>query len=955
MKNKKSAPNNVQCAMCNVQIFSSLRVLIFICTLYTVHCTLEAQVVPTPPTRPTPGQRPTPARPAPVRPPLPGGGRLPGAGAAVVETPKNDGSAGEEILRKGLNYVDASSDMILLSYADLSGKTLIFHPQVPKATITLRSNPTQTLTLNDYLYAIRQALNQNGIDIRPFGDGSLFLNVVPLNLPTGVTPDMPEPLVYSNGVITTTITEPLDGRTRSIVYQLLNITTEEGRKIIEPYKRPEGQIIAIERNNSLQIIDTYENIVVMVKLLETVDKAIPVTEDVYARKILYAKAADIKRKLEEFVNKEQAQGAAASRISQSGSPTMVNEPPRPRPPTPGIIRPMPPGLQTPDAPANNPSISTAVSDADRGMIRGKVQIIDDERTNMLIIITNPPNMEFFDKIIAVFDVETAPDVMVDVIRMEHAAASDVASLLNDLLGATKAAETPAAAAARAQGGGRRGTTLAEAAAANTETPAAPAATSSSSVVSDATQSRIGELNKDNIKILHDERSNAVVIMATRSDLATLRDIIKSIDIQLSQVLIEVVVLNVDLGSNFQFGMDWVNRKFSSQAGTFRGQGAWGGGGFASPPYIGKAPEELSGILRGSTDSPGFAGLAAIFTTDKLNIDAVIRATTGDTNARVLDSPVLCTMDNKEAVIEATSLRYLFNGYRYTYSNNNEYPQEDIQQRNIGLVLKVTPRINQKGMVVLTIDGTFESVVEEGQIVNNRAWPTVNTRKINADIAVENHETVVLGGLTRTEKSISKTGVPYLRNIPLLGWFFRSTKEIENRSELLIFMTPYVLDNASQRAFEAERLKRAIGSNADIWTSVNSGSRLATPDPAEELRILRQQHAGEESIRKAEADLQRYRLEYELEQQRRLQLRGAMPAPVQPEIEEYEEVELPEPPREEVATLRSHFQKNREAGGELLIGDASAPLRVSTRSNSPDVLVLDRSAVAGILNTMPYGE
>ena len=337
MKNKRNSPSNVQCTVYNVQIRKYVRCILMICTLYTVHCTF-AQVVPSPQ---TPG-RPTPARPGvqpprPTTPPrLPPGGRLPGVGApAGVEAPRNDGSAGEEIQRKGLNFFDATSDALLHAYTDLSGKTLIYHPQVPKAGgITLRSNPAQVLTVNDYLYAIRQTLNQHGIDIRPFGDGSIFLNVVPLNTPTGITPDMPEPLVYSNGVISTTLTEPVHGRTRSIVYPLLNITTEEGRKIIEPYKRPEGQIIAIERNNSLQIIDTFENIVVMVKLLEAIDKPIPVTEEVYSRKILFAKASEIKSKLEAVVaeSQKQSQGTAVARVSATGSPNVVVEQPRPTPP-----------------------------------------------------------------------------------------------------------------------------------------------------------------------------------------------------------------------------------------------------------------------------------------------------------------------------------------------------------------------------------------------------------------------------------------------------------------------------------------------------------------------------------------------------------------------------------------------------------------------------------------------
>ncbi|MCL1887561.1 MAG: hypothetical protein FWF96_01655 [Kiritimatiellaeota bacterium] len=533
-----------------------------------------------------------------------------------------------------------------------------------------------------------------------------------------------------------------------------------------------------------------------------------------------------------------------------------------------------------------------------------------------------------------------------------------------MLGSTKAAENTAPVTGRGPGA-RRGGTLAEAAAANAETPAAPSA----AALSDATQSRIGELNKDNIKILHDERSNAVIIMATRSDLATLRELIRSVDIQLSQVLIEVVILDLILDNNFEFGMDWLNRKLSIHGGDIRAQAAWGGGKPTQPVLIGRDyPDETApGLLGGAT---------SLFTVEKLNLDGVIRATVGDNNAQILASPILLTMDNKEATIQATELRYLFNGYRYNYYGNNNSSdsyQEDIQQREIGLTVKVTPRINQKGMVVLTITGTFETV-GGNQSVGGKDWPTVNKREINSDIAVNNGETVILGGLNRREKSVDKAGVPYLRNIPLLGWFFRYTKETEKRSELLVFMTPYVLDTASQRAFETGRRKRVAGANADIWSEHVSGSTLAAPDPVEELRLLRGQLAGNESLQKAEEKLLQFRIEHENEIQRFEQRRQASPPPASPEQEEWEEWEgwedweewhdwqewpeddaepAPPPSRDDVAAMRKFFQKNPGAAGEVVMDSGAAPLRVTTALNTPGVVVLTRSqaASAGLINSL----
>ncbi len=869
--------------------------LIGFCLLLAVQ--LPAQVTP-------PGGRTVTTRPtAPGTRTLPG--RLGAGGAAGAETPKADGSVGAGVLKDGLKFDNAASDLVLQAYADLSGKTLIYSPQAPKATITLMTNPKQKFDVNGYLEAIRYALNQNGIELLPLGD--LFVLVLPLNAigPGGIEPLF---LVATNGVLPE-LPAPDVGRAVNVSYPLKNLTTEEGKKIVEPLKRPEGQIITIERNNSLQLIDTYENVKIMFKMLNFVDQPIPVLEEVYPRKIAYAKAADIKKKLEEVVaeSQKQQQGKDVAQPRASGSPGM--ETVRSRPViAPGVIR--PPAATTPDPTPSNPTIDATISDADRGMIRGKVQIIDDERTNMLIIITNPSNMEFFDKLITVFDVETSPDVVVDVIRMEHAKAEDVAALLNDLLGSTKDDSARTGSGANANAGTRNRETLSEAATRSRDVP------TSTPALTEGAKSKVGELNKDNITILHDERSNAVVIMATRGDLASLRDIIKSIDIQLSQVLIEIVVLDVNLENTLEAGVDWLNRKLSINDGDIRGGGVFGAGSVqpikvAADFFLNTATNILNRT----------SGLMYYFSSDALNLDMVIKAAANDNNAQVLASPVVLTLDNKEATIKSTEMRYLFNGYKYTgytSNNNNADLQADIQQKDIGLTVTVTPRINQAGMIVLTIAEEFQNVVEPGQLIDGVYWPTVNTRIINADVSVNNGETIILGGLIRREKGKANSGVPYLRNIPFIGWLFGTIKETEKRSELLVFLTPYVLDTASQRSLETQRRKDILGSNAGLWSSQISGSKLAERDTKEELRLLGQKWGQEKEIREGIEKLEKAQAEHDREMKKIETRRQSRPAPVEPAKSD---------------------------------PDNASSLRVTVPTNDTTT-VLDRSEAAGFINTEP---
>ena len=146
------------------------------------------------------------------------------------------------------------------------------------------------------------------------------------------------------------------------------------------------------------------------------------------------------------------------------------------------------------------------------MIRGKVQIISDERSNQLIIITRKENMNFFERIINVLDVETAPDVKVEVQRLEFADAEEVSTMQNDLIGNASSKKDDAAPTAAAKSDApSRSTTLAEAAAARTRR-----SSSAASGAGDSGAAKLGQLSKDNIKILADKRTNAIVMMGSPS-------------------------------------------------------------------------------------------------------------------------------------------------------------------------------------------------------------------------------------------------------------------------------------------------------------------------------------------------------------------------------------------------------------------------------------------------------
>lgn len=770
--------------------------------------------------------------------------------------------------RPKLKFDNAPAELFLQIYSQVTHRTLLTSPDVPKVTMSLRSTDEDEWTDEEYLQAIEQQLQLNGIGLIPVGER--FVLVVPFKS------------IGQQG-IETFLDIPEGGRhpeQGQIVRQILtpkNISAEEAQKVIESFKRPDGQIQYLERTNSLLITDTQENVNRMIEILEFIDKPLPVLEEVNVYPIKYAKAADIKTALEEFV--------AASREEDENS-KRTTAAPRPSNSLSGGMRPGTsralPGVTRPQTtqPVPDSSVGDAlVSDADRGMIRGKVQIMADERSNQLIIVTRPSNMAFFERIIKVLDIETAPEIAVEVIRLKYAQAESedsnkgVADLLNELIdNASSSKDDDNNTRNTANQTGNQNLTR--------------RARQVEATLPASTKSRMGELKKENIKILADSRINAVMVMASPSDLAAIKEIIAAMDVPVAQVLIETVVLNVGLTDEISTGIQWVKRVGSGS----RYRDSFGGGGIpdgdnAQPENLfGTTEKEVSSTtddkVTSKTEAVELVGTAVgaisggaqyYGTIEKLNLDFLIRATEGDSRTKILTSPVLMTQDNKEATLENTELAYLYNGMKYMgYSGNySSGYQPDISQEEIGLTITVTPRINPDGTVVLDFEETFQNLGTPQEVpgsgLNGQSsrWPSPVTRKISGSVSVNNGQTVVIGGLVTQSKTESEGGIPILKNIPWIGkYLFGYTDYSDERDELLVFLTPYVFQTSEEAQSEAKRRKDYLDA-AGIWNRGWSNSELAdVPDEEEMLRREKLKRAYEDKQFAASKERVRARREHD---------------------------------------------------------------------------------------------
>ena len=847
-------------------------------------------------------------------------------GAEVVET-KQMTREDLKTVPRGTNGVPALAfnqaplDLVLEAYAAERGKTVIPAPDLPKATITLRSLDDQVLTKEEYLEAIEVTLTMNGVVLEPRGEK--FLRALPRK--TVRTHGIPL-LMQDKGNL------PEQGRVVSQMIQFKNIEVSEAQKALEGFKAPEGLFQVFERTNAILVTDTQENINRMLEVVRAIDIATPVLEDVFVRQVEYALATDIKTHLEEIVKAAQEETQKKqSGPKQSGAPGFGSSSSTPM--RTGLLNlNNRPGMQQQQqAPTPNANLIAAVSDADRGMIRGKVLILADERSNKLIVITSKANMDFFDKVIKTLDVETTPEVQIDVIRLKYANAEDVESMLNDLIGASGGSSQKNNQNANTQKGGAANSNLTRG---TTQTTLHRSGASNNPTFQNANASRLGELNKDNVKVLADKRINGIVVMARKADMRAIREVIENMDVKLSQVLIETVIIEITLGDELKTGIDWVQRgrsrsvqivdrtdefgrklyypyRWDAEAGAYTDTVNYDGipvleGSAGASSIVAKMRKTVmdrdgfynhGNYMLGGGGGNASSALQSLFTavatngaemalganpiggginyylkSDKLNLAAVIQASKTDSRAKYIASPIVMTVDNKEATIDATENRQFLTGWTAqsgTYGQSGQ-PTPNYSAKDIGIKIKVTPKINPNGTVMLTVEEEYSQFVRDGQsmlIPQNGVYTKGQVdlaveRKMSADVRLENMQTVVFGGLTETATAESESGIPILKDIPWIGkWLFGTVTQTESRKELLVFMTPYVLDDEASAQLEALRRKKAM-SDPKPWDDHGwSASPLADPvSKKEQLRRFNDEWKKQDEERKTKLAIEKAKVE-----------------------------------------------------------------------------------------------
>ncbi len=329
----------------------------------------------------------------------------------------------------------------------------------------------------------------------------------------------------------------------------------------------------------------------------------------------------------------------------------------------------------------------------------------------------------------------------------------------------------------------------------------------------ASNEGISVVSSEDIRITSIEESNALMIRATPGEYEAILGAIKRLDIVPLQVHIEAKILRVDLSGELRFGVKWFFERESENAANT----AYRNLRRADNERRQAANLPLRNVWSSAAGSvSGSSGLAWTFLNTEA--EAIVDMLQKRGNAQVLSAPSLVVLNNKTASINSgtsipvSSVSLGNTGGVINDPNNpggvsNAFTQ--VQYRDTGITLDVTPRVNPGGLVYMEIkqEKSVPGLASDG--VNGN--PPVDKSTIQTEIAVQSGETVVLAGLIEESESVSKGGIPGLVNIPVLGRLFGTTSKISSRQEILVLIKPTVIDSAeSARTLTDEYQKRFKG-------------------------------------------------------------------------------------------------------------------------------------------------
>jgi len=293
-------------------------------------------------------------------------------------------------------------------------------------------------------------------------------------------------------------------------------------------------------------------------------------------------------------------------------------------------------------------------------------------------------------------------------------------------------------------------------------------------------------------LVADDSRNAILIRALPADYSRLVKLLERLDTLPRQVLIEVLVAEVTLNDNWSLGIEWAlsNNKVR----------------LFNDSDISGATSKPRGFDPLNYPHDFFVNSAGIFSTvsDSEKFLALLKTFANDSKLSILSSPQVMVLNNETATVNVgdqvpiVTTETVLDAGATTVVNSDGTTSatnridRNVQYRDTGIILTVTPRINYNGVIILDIDQQVSKAGEN--TLSNISSPSISNRQIKTKLTVKDGQSILMGGLISKDVSRSDNGIPLLKDIPLLGWLFKSQSETTRKTELMIMITPHVIES-----------------------------------------------------------------------------------------------------------------------------------------------------------------
>lgn len=647
----------------------------------------------------------------------------------------------------------------------------------------------------------------------------------------------------------------------SFMFKLEYADPAEVNQTISPYLSPspytsllplpKAQALVVTENTS--IIRSLAQIIAQIdrKPADVVSEFIPIER---------ADAKEVLEKLTAIFEKQQSQPGAP------GAPA----PAAPPAPQPGEAQPVAPG-------ANG-----EVTLSEDSLIVGKIKLTADVRTNRIHVVTRPINMPFIRRLIREFDSDI-PFGEPTTRSLRFVSAGDVLDVI------VKAITEPGG---KEEGGG--GTGAKPAAPISNPSGYSGVGGSSSSSGSNLGNEELATREVDttpearivgNTKIIADKRANAIIVLGNEEVKSKIFKILDEIDVRAPQVMLTVVIGELTLGDSKAFGVQYLahlqnkplissstvvttipaytstttsgttttTNSFGASTSTTTvpvttGTGASGSfAAIANTLGLGGVPD-LSTLTNAAAVASAFGsggGVTALIAATK-SLDLLVHALESTNRFHVISRPMIFTSNNKKAIIasgqQVAIPGQIQSGFGVSGTggslNNGLVSTSNVEYKDVFLKLEVQPLINSDNEVTLDIVQEVNSLASTGGVVTSSGItaPTINSRKIKTTVSVANEATVVLGGLVQEQKSLSKSGIPVLSRIPVLGALFRSESSSTDRTELIVMIRPTVTNSPVSAVKAGERAQEGLNFPPDLEHTLDPPGTKVKVNKSKEMLI-----------------------------------------------------------------------------------------------------------------------